>query len=80
MCLVTTSVVAGMLTPHPRVRTLIAGVARGMTMTALTPIFLADRATPWAWLPALMGRKERKKANGNTVVNKEPVQYQRSLE
>jgi hypothetical protein len=30
---------------------LIAGVVVGM-MTARTPSRLADRATPWAWLPA----------------------------
>ena len=28
------------------------GVEVGMTMTARQPTLLADRATPWAWLPA----------------------------
>ena len=32
--------------------TLMSGVVLGMTMVALIPKYLADMATPWAWLPA----------------------------
>lgn len=36
--------------------TLIMGVASGITMTAVTFSFFADRATPCAWLPALFSK------------------------
>ena len=32
--------------------TLMAGVVRGITITAFAPSFCAASATPWAWLPA----------------------------
>ena len=31
---------------------LICGVVVGITITARQPIFAAESATPWAWLPA----------------------------
>jgi len=44
--------------------TLMAGVASGMTITALAPSTRADRATPWAWLPAEQATTPRERREG----------------
>ena len=39
--------------------TLISGVVCGMTITARMPRWRAEKATPWAWLPALAAMTPR---------------------
>jgi hypothetical protein len=38
---------------------LISGVVSGITMTARMPRCRAEKATPWAWLPALAATTPR---------------------
>jgi len=45
---------------------LICGVVLGITMTARTPSFCADSATPCAWLPAEAQITPRLSATGDS--------------
>ena len=47
----------------------MSGVVVGITMTARTPIFCADSASPWAWLPAEAQITPRASSSGGSLLS-----------
>jgi hypothetical protein len=44
---------------------LISGVVCGITISALSPRWRAEKATPWAWLPALAVITPRRRSSAD---------------